>query len=782
MRCGNEANSNRSRDAGIGGLGFVVAPSAGLRSRESPGVDCGAFTPGRVRADRPRLTSKLLFHSHDVTERSEAVAVSADATGEIRMTTGDCQRPIVVVIDARSERSRLRPRLEQATDRAVRAVSTADDIGSILESSVDEPETDGGNDSGPATDDESTATEQAALTSADEAGVSPPGAVVLELECPGEIQTLLQRVHAETPDVPTIVAPQDGSERLATVALRAGATDYVPSERDEDPIDRIVSTIGSRDRVTTDERPHRILANELPDEAFVIGEDGTYLEAKVRSESAELYRTSVDELRGSRLDDAFPDEVAAELQDCLDRALRTDEVQSVEYDAETTDGRRRFEARVVPIDERIRGRRAVVWLARDITERVERERRLRSRQDQLETLNRINAVVRQVIETLVEAPARDAIEREVCTQLVDSELYCGSWIAERTGEGRLTYRTGTGEADTYLDRVSDGIEYATSRERPVARAARTGEIQTTNHILDDETTPEPLREAARKDDVRSAIAVPITHEDATYGVLTVLASRDDAFSERERAGFRLLGETIGFTIMAVKNRQLLFADTVVELEFRIDGGDTFSFDLSEEYGCTCSLEWAGTTAGGRTFQYVTIEGLDGETVRDEADAHDSVEECRLIHDGEDQCTVEIRLAKSGVRTLVNHGATICDVVVENGVGRCLVEVSQDADIREIADALTVVYANTELVARREVDRPVRTAAERRDRILDELTDRQLTTLRLAYYGGFFDWPRESTGEDIAEAMDISPPTMHQHLRKGLKSILSEFFEGGSSTE
>jgi len=120
--------------------------------------------------------------------------------------------------------------------------------------------------------------------------------------------------------------------------------------------------------------------------------------------------------------------------------------------------------------------------------------------------------------------------------------------------------------------------------------------------------------------------------------------------------------------MAVKNRQLLFADSVVELEFRIDGGDTFSFDLSTKYGCTCALEWAGTTAGGRTFQYVTIDGLDGETVLEEAAAHDSVEECRLIHDGEEGCTIEMRLSQSGIRTLTNHGATIRDVSVEGGVG------------------------------------------------------------------------------------------------------------------
>lgn len=699
------------------------------------------------------------------------------------MTGTDRSESIVVVTDTRAGESYLRSRLETATEHDVRTVPASGDLEGVFGSapSSENGDSDGATDVNPVgseTDDFDGDEPTTAATSTADEVVSVPRAVVLELDCPGEIQTVLQRVHAVRPAVPTIVAPREGSERLATVALRADATEYVPTERDEDPIDRIISTVRSHPQPPSDGddgRYHQILANELPDEAFVIGEDGTYLEAKVRPDSADLYSMTVDELPGTRLEAAFPDQVAAKLQDCLDRAIRTDDVQSVEYGVKTTDGRRRFEGRVVPIDQRIRGRRAVVWLARDITERVQRERKLRSRQDQLETLNRINAVVRQVIETLVEAPARDAIEDEVCDQLVDSELYCGSWIAERTGDGRLSFRTGAGEAETYLDRVRD---FDGEHERPVTRAIRTDEIQTTNRILEAESIPEPLQEAAREDDVRSAIAVPITHEDATYGVLTVLASRDDAFSERERAGFRLLGETIGFTIMAVKNRQLLFSDTVVELEFRIDGGDTFAFDLSEEYGCPCSLEWAGTTANGRTFQYVTIDGLDGETVLAAASDHESIEECRLIHDGEESCTIEMRLSESGIRTLTKHGATIRDVAVEDGVGTCLVEVSQDADIREIAEALTRIYENTELVARREVDRPVRTAAQRRSRTLDRLTDRQLTTLRLAYYGGFFEWPRESTGEEIAESMDISPPTMHQHLRKGLEAILSEFFEGG----
>ncbi|WP_265107920.1 bacterio-opsin activator domain-containing protein [Halosolutus halophilus] len=685
---------------------------------------------------------------------------------------------IVVITGSDERQRRLLSALRDETSMTVTALPPDADFETRLD-----PPPDAQGDAVSGRNDEATTRDDGQRTAARPAGI------VVSLDRPTALRTTLERVHEEAPSAPTIVAPRNGSERVATAALRGGATEYVPAESDEDAIDRIVAAIRSErdaeqennvEPEATDEwRVLRNLADELPDEAFIIGEEGTYLDVSVRPDAAELYTLSHDKLVGNNIDEAFPSATAAQLQSCIDRTIRAGEAQSIEYEAETSDGKRCYEARIVPIDDEITESSAVLWLAQDVTERAQRVSELRSRRDRLETLNRINAVVREVIETLVEAPSRDAIEREVCDQLVDSELYCGSWIAERTTDRQLAYRTGSGSADTFLERAR---ELPADRQPPLQRAAATGEVQTANGLAEADALPEPLQEAAADDDVASLIAVPISHEDATYGVLTVLASRDDAFSDREQAEFRLLGESIGFTIQAVKNRQLLFADTVVELEFRIHGGDTLSFDLSETYDCTCSLEWAGTTARGRSFQFVTIEGLDGETVLEEATDHDSVESCRVIHDGARRCTIELQLSRSGVRTLANHGATIRDVTVEDGVGSCLVEVSQDADVREIAEALTAVYENTDLVARREVDRPVLTAAERRSRILDELTDRQLTTLRLAYYGGFFDWPRESTGEEIAEAMDVSPPTMHQHLRKGLKTVLGEFFEEGSGTE
>ncbi len=603
-------------------------------------------------------------------------------------------------------------------------------------------------------------------------GGEVPSGIVLETDDPTTIRSVLDRVQSAIQVAPVVVAPIEGSERTAVAALRAGATEYVAADEPEAKVDRIVDAIAE---FLADETPeyHRILANELPDEAFIIGEDGTYLESKVRPDTATLYTTTAEGLVGQTLDSVFPENVAERLQSCLEQAIEADTIQTIEYGADTTEGRRRYEARVVPIERRIGGQRAVVWLARDITERAQRERRLQSRQDRLETVNRINQVVRQVIETLVEAPTQAAIEHKVCEQLVESELYCGAWIAERTGEGELSYRIGDGSAKTYLEAVESCDP---EDQRPAQRAVKSGETQVIDNVLADESVPERIHEAARADGIDAAIVVPICHGGTTYGVLAVVASRNDTFSESERSGFQLLGETTGFTISAVKNRQLLFSDTVLELEFRIDGGETLPFELTTEYDCTISLEWAGSTADGRIFQYITVDGLDGETVLEEARAHESVEECRLIYDGTDSCTIEIRMAESGVRTLANHGATIRDVTVEDGSASVLVEVPRDADVREVAEALKFVYENAELEARREVDHPVRTAAERRDDVLDELTDRQLTTLRLAYYSGFFDWPRESTGEEIAEAMDVSPPTMHQHLRKGLKTVLSELFE------
>ncbi len=58
-------------------------------------------------------------------------------------------------------------------------------------------------------------------------------------------------------------------------------------------------------------------------------------------------------------------------------------------------------------------------------------------------------------------------------------------------------------------------------------------------------------------------------------------------------------------------------------------------------------------------------------------------------------------------------------------------------------------------------------------------DRQREAIEAAYRAGYFDWPRESTAEDVAEALDIAAPTLHAHLRKAQATLLAELFDGES---
>lgn len=69
-------------------------------------------------------------------------------------------------------------------------------------------------------------------------------------------------------------------------------------------------------------------------------------------------------------------------------------------------------------------------------------------------------------------------------------------------------------------------------------------------------------------------------------------------------------------------------------------------------------------------------------------------------------------------------------------------------------------------------------------IVPETGSERLATvaLRLAYYGGYLDWPRGSTGEEVAEAMGVSPPTLHQRLRKAQRALLDEFFAEDGARE
>lgn len=400
---------------------------------------------------------------------------------------------------------------------------------------------------------------------------------------------------------------------------------------------------------------------------------------------------------------------------------------------------------------------------------AERERRLAAQRDELATFDRINAVIQGIIRNLVAAATRDEIEHTICERLAASELYEFAWIAERGAGGDLAVRTGAGIDDT------DGVDVATDGEavaEPAARALETGGVQ----VLDPADGSIVEDEAATDHEHRSAAAIPLSYENVVYGVLAVYSTRRDAFSEREQSGFAVLGEIAGFAINAAQNMRLLLSDTAVALELHVPDGSGFATRLTERLDCRYSLDGVVPGADGTLLQYIVVDGVAPERVLDAADESDLVASARLVSERETGSVFELAITDSPVNTLIEVGGTVQEFTAEDGEARVVAEIATDADVRTVVDGFEAAYPGAELLSKRTVELPLRTEGTFRQTLDERLTQKQRSALRAAYFAGYYDWPRDSTAEQVAESMGITSPTLHNHLRKAQRELAAAFLE------
>jgi diguanylate cyclase (GGDEF)-like protein/PAS domain S-box-containing protein len=108
-----------------------------------------------------------------------------------------------------------------------------------------------------------------------------------------------------------------------------------------------------------------------PDLLFVMDEEGRYLEI-ISPEEQLLFKPAAETL-GKRLDEVLPESEARRFREFMQQTLQAGTPQMIEYELDTLGGRHVFEGRAQALDIRVEGKRAVVFVARDITERVKAE-------------------------------------------------------------------------------------------------------------------------------------------------------------------------------------------------------------------------------------------------------------------------------------------------------------------------------------------------------------------------------------------------------------------------
>ncbi|SEO79356.1 PAS domain S-box-containing protein [Halogranum amylolyticum] len=409
----------------------------------------------------------------------------------------------------------------------------------------------------------------------------------------------------------------------------------------------------------------------------------------------------------------------------------------------------------------------IVAYTHDVTERVERKRELKRQREQLAALNDFNKVVRKIADAVIEESTREEIEQAACQQLVASDSYKFAWIAavDPTTE-QVTPRVEAG-VEGYLD----DVELSSALHEPIGQAFRTGELQVSGDVFADPDF-EPWRDAAETYGFRSFAAIPIVHKDTLYGVLGVYSERVGAFAEDERSIVGQLGEVVGHAINAYERRQALMSDEAVELEFLAhDVLDDFGVSAPEESRIT--FDQAVPLGDDEFLMYGTTTGDAFEALEALADQLPHFAELTVVTETSDEIRYKLRLVEPPVlSTVAAHGGRIQTATIEDGDFRLIVEVPLGMDVRQMTDIVRDTYLAPELLAQRQVPQRDQTTERIHQVFTDDLTDRQRTALEVAYYAGFFEWPRTSTGEEIAESMNIAPATFHQHLRAGENKLLS----------
>lgn len=385
----------------------------------------------------------------------------------------------------------------------------------------------------------------------------------------------------------------------------------------------------------------------------------------------------------------------------------------------------------------------------------------------LTELEQVHSAIRAVSEGLSEASTREEIRQVVCERLATSEAYDFAWISDPPTNETVIPQTWVGVDEGTIEQLTlaDGGETTGPLTN---RAIQTQDVQTTV------VTANPRGEDDNPSSRQWTVTVaPLVHETTVYGALSV-ATSEPSHGQHE-AVLASLGERVGHALAAVEWKRLLLGDTKLVLEFRSTDPGSFFVAASEQLGCTLRLDGLVLVEQESLLHYVTVEGA--QSSRALEFVTDTIGDGRLIAEYSDESLLEVVPPEASLAvTLTGRGGSVQKLVAEDGEARIVCGFAADTDVRSIVDDLTATFPASELVGKREFERPVHTTIEFQQELVEQLAPKQLSALEAAYHSGYFQWPRKSTAEELADSVGVSSPTLHHNLRRAQQKLLSSLFD------
>ncbi len=284
----------------------------------------------------------------------------------------------------------------------------------------------------------------------------------------------------------------------------------------------------------------RALFTAMPDAVIVFDRDGRYLE--IPSARPELLVGEPNQIIGKTLEEFLEPETAALHRWAIQQALQEKKPCQIEYELPLKQGRIWFSAALSPIDDR-----RVMLVARDLSERKQREEALQKSEAELRRVNRLLRTLSECNQALVRAADENQLLQEMCDILTSVGGYPLVWIgvvdaqsnglrpiaiqgelrdlvkklAELESEGEATLQFSAGQFDG----------------RKISEKAEAGK-------------PEELEKAAEK--LKSYVVFPLSMDEEIFGSLFVYSRDAVSFTPEEVNLLRELADDISFGIRALR--------------------------------------------------------------------------------------------------------------------------------------------------------------------------------------------------------------------------------------
>ncbi|MFC6721258.1 GAF domain-containing protein [Halobacteriaceae archaeon SHR40] len=400
-----------------------------------------------------------------------------------------------------------------------------------------------------------------------------------------------------------------------------------------------------------------------------------------------------------------------------------------------------------------------------------RDRKLAEQNQQIEQLESLLSMLHGIDQLLGSANTRAEVETGVCKQLQKGG-YAFAWIGRhRPAKRRVEPTAWASNEDGYLDAVS----LDSAAVEPTVQAATTGSPVLITDVTDHLRETEWARQAADRD-IQSVFAVPLVHGETNYGVLGVYATMPGAFDERTRSVLTRIAETTAYAINTIETSQGVLAEQLTELELSIADPGTFLNAVARRAGQPVTYRKITPQPDGRSRVLFSLSSVSVDDILRLEAEFISVESLSAVERGGEYLFRATLSSQTVAATLLDCGGIPSEVVATVEETTAVVRLAGEIDVRLFLDRVIEQFPGTELVSRQSVERSRLADGALFAAIDEELTERQRETLMTAYESGFFESPRDTTGEQLAELLDLSQPTMTHHLREAQRRLFATLFE------